>query len=124
MAKYNLMDTEKPDYFDRYFDEEDDKKSEPKIESEKTGDQATPEIDDREYFDESLFTEEVSPDPSTPDPVADIQIDKQQEQVLTEEPKGTTENIKPVTETSATGPPPPQKPDISEYDYEDSKIQG
>ena len=124
MAKYNLMDTEKPDYFDRYFDEEGDKKSEPKIESEKADDHVTPEIDDREYFDESLFTEEASPDPSTSDPVDDIQTDKQQEQVLTEEPKDTTENIKPIIETPATGPPPPPKPDLSEYDYEDSKIQG
>ena len=39
MAKYNLMDTEKPDYFDRYFDEEDDDKSKilPKQESDKGG---------------------------------------------------------------------------------------
>ena len=55
MAKYNLMDTEKPEYFDRYFDEEDDKKETPKPETEKKEDKSLPDIDEREYFDESLL---------------------------------------------------------------------
>ena len=124
MAKYNLMDTEKPDYFDRYFDEEDDKKSQSKIQSEKTDNQAAIEIDDREYFDESLFTEEASPDTSIPEPIAGIKTDKTKEQILTEQPKATTPNVKPASEITFDKSPPAPKSDVSEYDYHDSKIQG
>jgi hypothetical protein len=123
MAKYNLMDTEKPEYFDRNFDEEDDKKKAPKIDTEKSDEQSLPEMDDREYFDESLFTEETSPEEYSPDALTDIQIDKPQEQILAEEPINKTEPIKQMDEIPQA-PPPPPKPDISDYDYEDSKIQG
>jgi hypothetical protein len=118
MAKYNLMDTEKPDYFDRYFDEEDDKKSPPNIESDKEDNQAAPEIDDREYFDESLFTE----DASSPEQNPDIPMDKPQEPEIPQQTRPENENMKPVSETPIAAPAP--KTDISDYDYEDSKIQG
>jgi len=126
MAKYNLMDTEKPEYFDRYFDEEDDKKDAPKVETEKTEDQPTPEIDDREYFDESLFTEETTTDPPVSDAVIDVPVDKPQEQQIVEEPKTESEPLEQIDETpEAPLPPPPQpKPESSEYEYEDSKMQG
>ena len=125
MAKYNLMDTEKPEYFDRYFDEEDDKKETPKIDLEKKEEQSLPDIDEREYFDESLFTEEASPEePSTPDALADTQVDQPQEQKIVED---TTipEPVSQIEETPTIPPSPATpKPELSEYDYEDSKIQG
>ena len=124
MAKYNLMDTEKPEYFDRYFDEEDDKKEAPKVESEKSNDQSLPDIDEREYFDESLFTEEAAPEqPSTPDALADIPVEQPQEQKIVEETP-VSESPAPVEEAPTPPPPPTPKPELSEYDYEDSKIQG
>lgn len=121
------MDTEKPDYFDRYFDEEDeDKKSPPPKESSSDENQVTPEIDDREYFDESLFTEEAAPEPTTPDPLADIQPEATKEQIVSEEPKISQEpiqqeEVKPLEQKPVT---PSPRQEISEYDYEDSKIQG
>jgi hypothetical protein len=124
MAKYNLMDTEKPEYFDRYFDEEDDKKETANIETEKKEEQTLPDIDEREYFDESLFTEEASPEPSTPDAIADIPVDKPQEQKIAED-SSIPEQVGQIEETPAPPPPSPSpKPDTSDYDYEDSKIQG
>jgi len=116
------MDTEKPEYFDRYFDEEDDKKETPKIETEKKEEQSLPDIDEREYFDESLFTEEASPEPSAPDALADSQVAQPQEQKIAED----TAIPEPVNRVEETPTPPPAapKPESSEYDYEDSKIQG
>ena len=127
MAKYNLMDTEKPDYFDRYFDEEDDdKKNPPEKEPVKEENRTTPEIDDREYFDESLFTEEASPEPSTPDLVADIKPEIPKEQIEDQKPVVSQEPLEQVEEPLVSAPPPQtsSKPDVSDYDYEDSKIQG
>jgi len=130
MAKYNLMDTEKPEYLDRYFDEEDeDKKEAPATETEKPEEPSLPEIDEREYFDESLFTEEAVSEepPSTPDALADMQPEPPQEQKMEEEfsapePENQVEEIQPP-------PPPPLQPEpqssvLADLDYEDSKMQG
>jgi len=130
MAKYNLMDTEKPEYLDRYFDEEDeDKKETPAAETEEPKEQSLPDIDEREYFDESLFTEDAAAEepPSTPDALADMQSEQHQEQKKEEEqpvpePENQIEEIQPP-------PPPPPKPEpqnsvLDDLDYEDSKMQG
>jgi len=122
------MDTEKPEYFDRYFDEEDeDKKEAPSTEPEKPEEQSLPDIDEREYFDESLFTEDAPQEepPSTPDALADMQPEPQKEQKVEEEqPLPEPEN--PIEEIQ---PPPPSRPEsqnsvLDELEYEDSKIQG
>jgi hypothetical protein len=125
MAKYNLMDTEKPEYFDRYFDEEDDKKETPKPETEKKEEQTLPDIDEREYFDESLFTEESAPDhPATPDALENIQEETPPKEPIVEDPLTPKPPQPKIEENELPKPPPAPKPELSEYDYEDSKIQG
>jgi len=128
MAKYNLMNTEKPEYFDRYFDEEDeDKKETPTAETEKPEEQTLPDIDEREYFDESLFTEETAQEepPSTPDALVDLPPEKPQEEFIEEAPAP-----EPVIqeEEAIAAPPTPQpetpRPVLDDLDYEDSKMQG
>jgi hypothetical protein len=120
------MDTEKPEYFDRYFDEEDDKKQPPKPETEKKEEHSLPDMDEREYFDESLFTEESVPDqtPSTPDAIAGVESELPKEFVPTEKPKSPEEPKPQRVESELSKTRPEPKPEVSEYDYEDSKIQG
>ena len=119
------MDTEKPEYFDRYFDEEDDKKETPKPETEKKEDKSLPDIDEREYFDESLFTEESAPDqPATPDALADIPVQPTQEKPKVEESLIPETPQPEIEEKEIPKPQSAPKSDLSEYDYEDSKIQG
>ncbi len=124
MSKYNLMDTEKPEYFDRYFDEDEDKKEKQNLETEKKEDQSLPDIDEREYFDESLFTEEAAPESgTTPDALADIPAEKPQEQKIAEE-SVAPEITAPIEKAPAPPPPSSPKPELPEIDYEDSKMQG
>lgn len=121
------MDVDKPEYFDRYFDEEDENKEKPRS-GEQKDNLNIPEIDEREYFDESLFKEEKPFDePSTPDALAE----DTKEQTVTEFPPTGAEpkpEFKPKVEAPAAPPMQSplisQKPELSEYDYEDSKMQG
>lgn len=127
------MDNKRPDYFDRYFDEEDETKEqsekkeieeESKPEEDKTSEG---EVDNRDYFDESLFTEDVEEE-QPEEAIDDVQIEEKVEKKDIEETEQnqteTAEDLfeEPIIEKEVTEEPKvKEKPPLE--DYEDTKMQ-
>ncbi len=114
------MDNQRPDQFDRYFDEEDElNEREPaKNDQEFIEQKPEPEKDEKQdYFDESLFTEHTG-DESLTEPSTDIDQD-----ISIEKPSRQIENDDQESIAEDEIEEPSSEKDLSPIDYEDSKMQ-
>jgi len=119
MAKYNLMDNQRPDYFDRYFDEEDEVKEPSKKQPDEFMEIPAVKKESVEFFDESLFAEEKETETMEDPSGIDIEISDNEPLDITDEKPDFEESAPPKPQRTFE-PSPEEKPDL---EYKDEKMQ-